>query len=1622
MAKQNWKAKGQTPQRRERRWESRTTVPDGTERVKLSPVSIFSSLALLLLVFLLVVLIRWLDPVTPPRLLVVTTRNASRNVPVHATATTDARVLAHQAVLDASQAMVSPLRMEEFEASVRGIRNHRPRQLTLLPWRATTTIVYINATGVAVPDPGTDTISAWFLPSDFNPHREIEGQLVSFRNVVNAFVNSKANRRLLVLDCQVAEANPLFAESADRFVEAAVDELNAMPATQRDGLFVLFSCAEGQHSWPWPSRTESIFGHYFSAGLSGDADIVGNSDERVSLGELTAFLQQNVSEQAGLLCDGRQTPLLLDFGQPIDRVTLTATAEGRGFQRPVAPVQSTTRSLVLGSLEQNWTRYFELSQRTPPPVELTPARWRRIQDSLLLAESQIRGNELDPAAATLRDVEHTIESLLETHRIVNELTRPSTLTMLGVDSAFQASPWAQPQEPAAGGSDPPADDESGGGSDDILGDLLDEKIDITQALERIEDHASSAVDPIDCDQQLFRLMTQPRDGLAPASVGEAERRLLQNRRLAEIASLPGHHGSGPWVRPRIQTADLARRRQEDHYLLAGAAPVAVGPEQTATTDDANAQYQGVIHMEQTLTHALRLRDQLLSELPYWIQFLRSSAHHGDDNNTPDISEPEDSPSDTDTDTDTDTDAVTDEEPAATPSSTERTDMVVLAEELVPILVTDTETLCQLLLQDPEELTHEQSDAEVRRIRQAADGVARLRDRLVRRLFEYASDLNDDRLWPVTGRRWRRIDSLLKMPFACGTPRSDSEESALESARLRLALIEKTLVAAADSDSSALRSVEASAEEAAAEEDRLRKLSVLSAQLISIPLDDMTVPSVEASPATWRSWIQEREQKLRDLTDQTNTLSWRDAMRADVAYRLERDAGVAGHVLSPTMSLQSRSFSGHLLFQAVRAVEDFYASVDPGQPDYYDRMASRFRDSAVRMQNAERFLARITDDDSVAEDINQASKTRIDGVAPASMISDQLRELDELQQRYRKALDAARVTAEPAELMYRATTSSPLRLRVFQAEDLPGGTAAVHVSPGSRVQSTGTADGRTFAEFQVTRPPESSDNVPTLEAIASFRGHTFRTPVSDVIIDELKGDSFVYQQQNTGPGRLFLQTRRLSDQPLQLMFVLDCSKSMSFEDGQGTPRIHSLTRNLRRFSAFAQAGSIEVGIRLFGHRVPDIDDPAARTDTERVMKVGPFAQARLDRLLPLTPTGHSPVFEALLQARQDFPESEDDVRREIILISDGADNWAQAGELPGLPELQQAFSDTSIRINTIGYNVTRFADREQLQAIAAVTGGKAVAAADAEALFRELVGLAGLPGFRVIQNEQVIVESDRLEIAMPAIELDPGNYAVEIRGAENDIITSRAIRVLPGEEHRLEYDSGSLEYVSDPRRTALAVAGGEAGQPDLVVLGARRADSGMELEFGLLPQQGTRELMLPVSAQITAPGPDGLSWQLQGIPPNQGQYHFPTWNVRVENWPDGAQQLGLAVRWNQSIDTSIPVTLDWDSPQREVTVAPGIKLVRQVRRVDAEGSGPPEITLTFVFDEAGPSVQQWSVVPRTPIASVRHVYQADVGVYSVQLSLQNGTTPRSVDLIRLHQDPTNPVLNTEVSLGTEKINR
>ena len=36
-----------------------------------------------------------------------------------------------------------------------------------------------------------------------------------------------------------------------------------------------------------------------------------------------------------------------------------------------------------------------------------------------------------------------------------------------------------------------------------------------------------------------------------------------------------------------------------------------------------------------------------------------------------------------------------------------------------------------------------------------------------------------------------------------------------------------------------------------------------------------------------------------------------------------------------------------------------------------------------------------------------------------------------------------------------------------------------------------------------RPAESSGNTPALEAIASFRGHTFRTPVSDVIIDELK---------------------------------------------------------------------------------------------------------------------------------------------------------------------------------------------------------------------------------------------------------------------------------------------------------------------------------------------------------------------------------------------------------------------------------------------------------------------------------------------------------------------------------------
>ena len=197
-------------------------------------------------------------------------------------------------------------------------------------------------------------------------------------------------------------------------------------------------------------------------------------------------------------------------------------------------------------------------------------------------------------------------------------------------------------------------------------------------------------------------------------------------------------------------------------------------------------------------------------------------------------------------------------------------------------------------------------------------------------------------------------------------------------------------------------------------------------------------------------------------------------------------------------------------------------------------------------------------------------------------------------------------------------------------------------------------------------------------------------------------------------------------PAQILFVLDCSLSMS----QGTPsRMAQVKKALAQFAENTPDGAIDVGVRAFGHRykmksADDTDNERlSMNDTQLLLPLAPFErQLFLKKVLDtVTPVGDTPLFRALIAAKQDFAGARGK-NKVLMVITDGADSFLGLPNYPGLEELRRSYEGSGIRINTIGFQVED-ADFGQLKEIARVGGGKAQTVSEAAALLRAVTGLS-----------------------------------------------------------------------------------------------------------------------------------------------------------------------------------------------------------------------------------------------------------------------------------------------------------
>ena len=253
----------------------------------------------------------------------------------------------------------------------------------------------------------------------------------------------------------------------------------------------------------------------------------------------------------------------------------------------------------------------------------------------------------------------------------------------------------------------------------------------------------------------------------------------------------------------------------------------------------------------------------------------------------------------------------------------------------------------------------------------------------------------------------------------------------------------------------------------------------------------------------------------------------------------------------------------------------------------------------------------------------------------------------------------------------------------------------------------------------------------------------------------------------------------------VVFILDVSGSMEEEvEGGGVTRLDAAKSALSQVLRGAPTdGSQEYALTTFGESDGcSVNKPIPFTnDPQRVMSY----------VSGLSPTGETPLAEALLQGERlalDTASSEDIL---LVLLSDGEET---CGGNP-VAVAQQIRSRGQVRlisVNAIGFGVKRGSDADkQIEAIAQAGGGKYYRASDVEDLTAVLGHASGLTcptehvGARETANRIKIFRDDLPWDSNAMVDLFNALGLVEGTGADNyEILTSQemgSVDLIPGQD-------------------------------------------------------------------------------------------------------------------------------------------------------------------------------------------------------------------------------------------------
>ncbi|MGH2697741.1 MAG: vWA domain-containing protein [Actinomycetota bacterium] len=312
----------------------------------------------------------------------------------------------------------------------------------------------------------------------------------------------------------------------------------------------------------------------------------------------------------------------------------------------------------------------------------------------------------------------------------------------------------------------------------------------------------------------------------------------------------------------------------------------------------------------------------------------------------------------------------------------------------------------------------------------------------------------------------------------------------------------------------------------------------------------------------------------------------------------------------------------------------------------------------------------------------------------------------------------------------------------------------------------------------------------------------------------------------------------------LLLIMDSSGSMNASDGAGGTKIQAAKAALNGVVNALPKDSL-VGLRVYGHRIPNTDERRGCKDTELITPVGPLDRPGMkQQIRSFDAKGFTPIGLSLRKGARDLPTEGE---RTIVLVSDGIDTCSPPPPCRVAKKLSQ--QGVNLRIDTVGFQVDPRARRE-LKCIARVAKGSYVDAGSAAELADRLnqLSLRALRRFEVsgtaVTGGSALTNAPTLESGQFTDAISPGEelyYAVEL--AEGQALGASAASV--GEIDFL----GTLTLtLTNPNDEYIDDDGAVAGKESLQSIAVRSETIGPSASDPDMQEAGTYYLRLALDSQ------------------------------------------------------------------------------------------------------------------------------------------------------------------------------